>query len=339
MRLTRRGYTVCGVVVTAIALSLGFGPRSLNAIVIPAVVALAAAILQVRRAPVPAVERTVPNDDVPDTTGTVTLSFDTERSYPATVLDSLPLGLDGDAEGETLVGDGPFSYEVTYRKRGEYELGPATIVATDVLGLVERELLAPGTDSVLVFPRVRRLSTAARHDLWSLYDAQISPRREEFDGLREYVRGDSLRDVHWKSTAKRDDLIVKEFVAETDASSVHISAGAARTASDRMAEAAATICLTFVTSGIPVTLSTPSGVVEATAGDDRQLLEHLARADGGAVPDDAADVVITASEAATRVRYGDSETTFEMLVAETGRANGHFASGRTGRESTGVTTS
>lgn len=319
MRLTRRGYAVCGVVVAALALGVGFGPRALNAVVLPSVVVLAAALLQVRRAAVPTVKRVVPSDGFPDTTGTVTLSLDGDRSYPATVRDSLPFGVEGDATVETLVGGDPVSYEVTYRTRGEHELGPATVVATDVLGLAERELIAPGTDSVLVFPRVKRLSTAARHDLWSLYDAEVTPRREEFDRLREYVRGDSPRDVHWKSTAKRGDLIVKEFVAETDASSVHVSAGASRTAGDEMAEAAATLCLTFVTAGIPVTLSTPSGVVEAAAGDDRRLLEHLARADGGAVPDDDADIVVSASEAVTRVRYGDRETTFEELVDGTDR--------------------
>ncbi|SFR50734.1 DUF58 domain-containing protein [Halogeometricum limi] len=315
MRLTRRGYVVCGLIVVALALGLSFGPRALNAVVLPAAVALVAALVQVRRAVAPTVERTVPGDDFPDRTGTVTLSLSVDRSYPATLVDSLPFGVDGDAEVDTLVGGDPVSYDVTYRRRGEHELGPLTVVASDVLGLVERELVAPGTDSLLVFPRVRRVSTGTRHDLWALYDAQVSPRREEFDGLREYVRGDSLRDVHWKSSAKRDDLIVKEFVAETDASSVHVSAGGARSAGDQMAEAAATLCLTFSSSGIPVKLTTPSGVVNATAGDDGALLEHLARADSGPVPDDSADVVVTASEAATRVRFGDTETTFDRLVA------------------------
>jgi uncharacterized protein (DUF58 family) len=324
MRLTRRGYAVCAVAGLAVVLSVVFGPRALNAVVLPAVVALAAAALQVRRADAPRVDRSLPKDDFPGATGTVTLSLDADRSYPATVRDTLPYGVEGDAECETLVGGDPVSYEVTYRTRGEHELGPVSVVATDVLGLAERELVAPGADSVLVFPRVRRLSTGARHDLWSLYDAAVSPRREEFDRLREYVRGDSLRDVHWKSSAKREDLIVKEFVAETDASSVHVSAGGARQAADSMAEAAATLCLTFVTSGIPVTLSTPSGVVESAAGDDRPLLEHLARADGGAVPDESADIVVRASQATTRVRFGDREAAFEDLV-ERGRGGDRAA--------------
>lgn len=316
MRLTRRGYAACGVVVVAFALGFRFGPRALNAVVLPTGVALAAALLQVRLVATPTVERTVPADGFPDEAGAVTLSFDVDRSYPARVVDSLPPGVDGDAEVDALVGGDPVSYEVTYRSRGEHELGPAAVVATDVLGLAERELVTPGTDTVLVFPRVRRLSTGARHDLWSTYDADFSPRRGEFDRLREYVRGDSLRDVHWKSSAKRGDLIVKEFVAETDASAVRVAAGGARDAADEMAEAAATLCLAFVRSGIPVTLSTPSGVVEAAAGDDRPPLEHLARAEAGPVPDEGADVVVAADESTTRVRFGDTETTFDRLVVE-----------------------
>ncbi|ELZ34085.1 hypothetical protein C474_03970 [Halogeometricum pallidum JCM 14848] len=316
MRLTRRGYAVCGVVVVGFALGLRFGPRALNALVLPTGVALVAAFLQVRLASTPTVERTLPADGFPDETGEVTLSFDVGRPYPAHVVDSLPPGVSGDAEIDALVGGDPVSYAVTYRSRGEHQFGPAAVVATDVLGLAERELVASGTDAVLVFPRVRRLSAGARHDLWTLHDAEFSSRREEFDRLREYVRGDSLRDVHWKSSAKRGDLIVKEFVAEADASAVRVAAGGARAAGDEMAEAAATLCLAFVRSGVPVTLSTPSGVVEAAAGDDTPLLEHLARARGGPVPDEGADIVVSADGSTTRVRFGDTETTFDRLVVE-----------------------
>ncbi|MDS0294025.1 DUF58 domain-containing protein [Halogeometricum luteum] len=316
MRLTRRGYAVCAVVAVGFALGLRFGPRALNALVLPTGVALAAALLQVRLAATPTVERTLPADGFPDETGEVTLSFDVDRPYPARVVDSLPPGVDGDAEADALVGGDPVSYEVTYRSRGEHRLGPVAVVATDVLGLAERELVASGTDAVLVFPRVRRLSSGARNDLWALHDAEFSSRREEFDRLREYVRGDSLRDVHWKSSAKRGDLIVKEFVAESDASAIRIAAGGARGADDEMAEAAATLCLAFVRSGVPVTLSTPSGVVEAAAGDDAPLLGHLARAEAGPVPDEGADVVVRANESATHVRFGDTETTFDRLVVD-----------------------
>ncbi|MFC7135665.1 hypothetical protein [Halobaculum litoreum] len=48
MRLTRRGKAVVAAAVVAVASGLVFGPRSLNAVVVPALVALGAAYLQLR---------------------------------------------------------------------------------------------------------------------------------------------------------------------------------------------------------------------------------------------------------------------------------------------------
>lgn len=314
MRLTRRGISLLAVVASGVVLAAWFGPRSLNALVLPAVVALAAAVVQVYRADPPRVERETPADGFPDSTGTVTLHLDAERSYPATVTDSLPAALDADSTVDVVVGGAPVSYEVTYRTRGEHEIGPLSLVAQDVLGLVRGEMVAEGTDTVLVYPPVRRLTGSATQTLSSVRDPEPSNRRDEFDHLREYVRGDSLRDVHWKSSAKHSELIVKEYVPEADVESVLVSAGGVRSAGDRMAEAAATLSVTLVRRGVPVTLSTPSGVVEAAPGDERPLLEHLARAESGRIPDESADVVVDAGETATTVRLGDRETTFDGLV-------------------------
>lgn len=334
MRLTRRGLALLAVVASGVVLAAAFGPRSLNALVLPAVVALAAAVLQVYRADPPRVERETPADDFPGTTAAVTLSLDAERSYPAAVTDSLPAGLDGAATANVVVGGAPVSYEVTYRARGEHEIGPLSLVARDVLGLAKREMTASGTDSVLVYPPVRRLARDATRDLTSLHDPEPANRREEFDHLREYARGDSLRDVHWKSSAKRSDLVVKEYVPESDddTESVRISAGGVRAAADEMAEAAATLSVRLLREGVPVALSTPSGAVEAEPGDERALLEHLARAEGGRVPDESADVVVRADETGTTVRIGGTETTFESLVrgdAGESAGPGDAAAGRT----------
>jgi uncharacterized protein (DUF58 family) len=318
MRLTRRGYAVLAVVVAGVALAAQFGPRSLNAIVLPAAVALVAALVQVYRAAPPSVERTVPANGFPGETNGVTLHLDADTSYLATVTDSLPYGVEGDARVDAVVGGDPVSYDVTYRTRGEHELGPVSVVAYDVLGLAKRELVGRGTDAVLVYPNVQQLTKSATQSLWSLHDPEWSSRRDEFDRLREYTHGDSLRDVHWKSSAKREGLVVKEFVAETDAESLHVSAGGARTAADEMADAAATVAVALSNGGIPVTLSTPSGAVDADPGAEDPLLEHLARASGGPVPDAAADVVVRASETATTIRLGDVETTFEELVRDDG---------------------
>ena len=375
LRPTRRGYAILAVGTGALVAGAVFGPRTLDAVVLPIAVALVAAVVQVWRTPEPSIERRLPPADEVGTTGVVELVLDAPDPYPATVRDRLPTGVrseTGDADGETAtvddetttaggreavieatVGGDAVAYEVTPTRRGEHELGPASVVATDVLGLVERTHEVETRDGLVAFPRVRSLSGAVRADLRAVSRSRSAAGRDEFDGLREYVRGDALRDVHWKSSAKRDDLVVREFTADADPERVTVAAGTVtdrargdeertenggeRTendsewtendgAADAMAEAAASVCLTLVRDGAGVTMVTPSGTVEATAGRHRELLDHLAVVEGGAVPTGAADVEIVAGTDSTTVRFDGRRHDFETLV-DGGDADGEWAAG------------
>ena len=372
LRPTRRGYAVLTVGTGALVAGAVFGPRALDAVVLPAAVALLAAVVQVWRTPTPEVDRRLPPADVPGTTGVVELTLDASETYPATVRERLPPEISSDAcpsefdpENasigdraaviEATVGGEAVSYEVTPQRRGKHEIGPASVVATDVLGLVERTHEVETRDAVVAFPRVRSLSSAVRADLRAMSRSRSQTGRNEFDGLREYVRGDALRDVHWKSSAKRDGLVVREFTADADPEHVTVAAGtvtgetrvgverpevdgggtgdgrtrasdadestgdgSARTnddgAADAMAEAAASVCLSLVRDGAGVTLTTPSGSVEAAAGRRRELLDHLAVVEGGPVPRESADVEIVAGADSTTVRFDGRERDFETLV-------------------------
>ncbi|WP_256288820.1 DUF58 domain-containing protein [Halobellus inordinatus] len=365
MRPTRRGYTVGIVVLGALALGALFGARALDAVVIPGALALVAAVVQVWRAPTPQVERTLPPADVPGVTGTVEVTLDAPSSYPATVRDRLPPSIDSGASGgaqaassgdagsastathEAVVAgatDADVAYEITPQRRGEHELGPVSVVVTDVLGLLKRTTTVDERDGLVVFPAVGVLSEGAQADLRTLTQSPRANRREEFDDLREYVRGDALRDVHWKSSAKRGNLMVREFTAEADPDQVRVVAGiesgggadtertaasksttaageaadAADDAADIMAEAAATVCLSLLRGGASVALTTPSGRVEATPGTTRPLLDHLAVAGAGPVPTREADVVVVADEGSASIRFDGREHRFEELTTGAG---------------------
>lgn len=291
--LTRRGWLALVAAAAGVALAWRYGARSINAVVVPTLVALGAGYLQVRLREPPTVRRDLPPDGAPGDGGTVTLSVETGSPYGAVVRDALPDGVDGDPTVETTVGLDPAEYEIEYRARGVYEVGPAEIVARDVLGLVSRRLTATGTDRLVVYPRVRRLTGEATAALVGAGDAGRNSDREEFDRLRSYDRGDALRDVDWKSTARHDELLVKEFTAGTARRPVTVAASATtppddgrrgdpdRDAGDRMAEAAASVCVTLLDAGVPVRLSTPDGTVEAAPGDRTAVLEHLAGATTG----------------------------------------------------------
>jgi len=327
MRLTRRGKAAVGVVVMGVGLAYVFGARALGVIVIPVAVAVVGAAIQVRRAGRPAVERRVPEPGFIDETGPVTLLFDVTSPVGATVTDGADAGLEASGNRfEATLGTTDLTYEVTYRARGRHSLGPLSVCVVDVLGLTETEHEYGGRDDVLVYPRVYALTGSTRHELNLLPEGGFEHNREEFDRLREYDRGDSLRDVHWKSSAKRaaDDLVVKEFVSEEDVGDVHIACEGAQGWDDHMAEATASIALYLLDSGIRVGLSAPNGELEADAGADHReaLLQLLATVGPGQVPEDhrtRADVVVTASEAdGVRVEMTDREVPFSSFVGDVG---------------------
>jgi uncharacterized protein (DUF58 family) len=329
MRLTRRGWAVVAVGVFGTAMAALFGARSLNAVVFPCVVALVAALVQVRGVEPPTVERALPADGFPGDAGTVTLRFETDAPFTATVHDALPPSVEGDARSRTTVGNEAVSYEVTYRSRGLHTIGPVSFVASDVLGLATRRFSVGVTDDVLVYPSVHDLTGRARRDLVALQHTAESHDRDEFDRLREYVRGDSLRDVHWKSSAKREDLIVKEFSADDRSQTLTVALSADRGRADEMAEAGGTIALALLHAGIPVTLLTPGGTVSAAPGDRERLLEHLAHVGHGrAETEEEPPIEVRATRGGTQVRLGGTELPFDRLVARRADAESRSDRGR-----------
>jgi uncharacterized protein (DUF58 family) len=313
-RPTRRGVAVALVAVAGGLLAARFGARSLNAVVVPCLVALVAAVVQVRLRSPPAVDRSLPPDGFPGDVGTVRLAFEADEPYPAVVEDRLSGGLVGDARTEALVGGAAATYEIEYATRGEQTVGPAVVRVRDVLGLVERRMVTRGRRRLLVYPPVRRLPAAATASLTNTSLAAELPGRGEFDGLREYVRGDDLRDVHWKSSAKTGDLIIQEYTVDADPEAVTLHARATGGDADAMAAAAASVADALLGAGVPVSLVTPDGRVEASPDDRVAILEHLARAPAGSTADEAVDVLVDARADGTHVSAGGLETTFERLV-------------------------
>ncbi|WP_267642094.1 DUF58 domain-containing protein [Haloarchaeobius amylolyticus] len=325
MILTRRGIGAIALVVLTSAMAIRFGSRQLGAIIIPVVVALLGAGIQLYMTGRPEVTRKVPDDGYIGETKPVRLVFDLSSPVGARVVDDVPTGVRAAGnEFDTTIGDNELTYEIEYLFRGQHELGPLSVTVRDVLGLTERTYTYSMHDTVLVYPRVYTLTGATRHDLNLLPEGSPEHNREEFDSLREYARGDSLRDVHWKSSAKRtgDDLVVKEFIAEDDLGDVKIAAEAADGWDDEMAEAAASIALYLLDAGIAVGLAAPNGDLPVDAGADQReaILHRLATVGPGQVPEsyrEEADIVIVASEnTGVSVEMRESTVPFESFVGD-----------------------
>ena len=333
--LTRRGRVVVAVCVVGVGMAFAAGGRSLEAVVLPAVVALAAGYVQMARIDEPTVRRTLPGERFVGERGEVRLTFSgptgaVSPTYVADVED----GLDGGLEGPTVpvrtsVGDAPATYPVRYLRRGERRFGPVTLTASDVFGLFERRTVVQEFDSTLAYPACRAIPAWFRRALYAEDAMGTSRQREEFDRLREYTRGDPLRDVHWAATAKHDKLVVKSFAAETERGRVSIAGEATggqrntdgRTPADALASATASLALALLDDGVPVDLTLPAGTVSVTPGarGRRTVLELAARTGPGSVGLDEADVRVIADENGAKYRVGDRAVAFDEVA---GRANG-----------------
>jgi len=146
-----------------------------------------------------------------------------QRRYFFTVGDELPDGREAADEGggralvTSLGAEEQFAieYVLRARRRGVYRLGPAVIEHADLIGLFSFRRRMGEADEVVVHPTPEHIP-----DVWTrvaALRAPQAPRRRfrgegtELYGTRPFTPGDDLRRVDWKSTARRGQLIVREY--------------------------------------------------------------------------------------------------------------------------------
>ena len=110
-----------------------------------------------------------------------------------------------------------WTYRLRPDRRGVLEIGPARLTDVDGLGLARRRRTVGRRTRVVVHPPVEQLaapSLPVGGDL-SLPDEfrrrLLGLASEEFDVLRPYAEGDDLRHIHWRSTARLDEFMVRRF--------------------------------------------------------------------------------------------------------------------------------
>jgi uncharacterized protein (DUF58 family) len=106
-------------------------------------------------------------------------------------------------------------YEIANAPRGRYRMDGAELLIADPFGLAEARIPLDRADQMLVYPRV--------YELEGLFTDGGTPggdrgrsmlhRTAGYDlhSIREHQVGESLRRVHWRSTARRRQLMVKEL--------------------------------------------------------------------------------------------------------------------------------
>ncbi len=167
-------------------------------------------------------------------------------------------------------------YAVPTNRRGVIHVGPLRVTRSDPLSLITLARTYGASVAVRVHPRIHRLSAVPAGMARSLDGVidKVPQGTITFDSLREYVVGDELRRVHWRSSAKVGELMVREqldtaeptiVVLLDDRARAHpqVHDGIAETF-ESACEAAASIVAAAVREGLPVSLHLVSAVADGS---------------------------------------------------------------------------
>lgn len=176
--------------------------------------------------------------------------------------------------------------KLIYERRGVYPNAEVSLSSSAPYGLVRatRMLQLPG--ELVVLPRVYDAAPPASAGLDFISGGRFRGARRvnhgtHFAGVRPWQAGDSIKQVHWKSTARRGDLMVKTYDEELGGrlSILLDCAPGDDAAVDNAARAAASIGTAALQEGHHLELHDPSGepLRLAPFSDEGELLLRLAR--------------------------------------------------------------
>jgi uncharacterized protein (DUF58 family) len=176
------------------------------------------------------------------------------------------------------------SYPVPTQRRGVVSLGPLRVGRRDPFGLARVQRTFGGTGRVWVYPKLHPMAAVPAGSARNLDGlAEKVPHGSiTFDALREYVMGDDLRHVHWRTSARIGELMVKERVDTSrpritvlidDRAAVHHD-----DSFEDVCEAAASITAAAVREELAVQLVAASGVSLTVTGGSPLYLDLLAEA-------------------------------------------------------------
>lgn len=111
-------------------------------------------------------------------------------------------------------------YNCLCPERGKYRIGPFALYFFDPLGLFflkktyyiySETFIYPLTFSIKKFPDLIK----GIPPWFGIETTRVSADEDEFFGVREYKEGDPIKRIHWLSTARKSQLIVKQFQRQT----------------------------------------------------------------------------------------------------------------------------
>ena len=223
--ITRHGWTAIVAAAASFAIGRVFGLIELYVVGVGVVIAVLVAVISVqRRLPPLSVKRIVSPSMVSvgePARVDIQLANLGRQASPYLQLWE-PVGNNGGAPMQLAkLGPGQAAsaaYRVPTARRGLIRTGPLRALRRDVLGLTQRTTTLAGTEEVLIVPHTvglpfpsvgssGRLGQHLRMKSWGQTGT-------EFHSLREYQRGDDIRRINWKASARAPSLIVRETALE-----------------------------------------------------------------------------------------------------------------------------
>ena len=156
------------------------------------------------------------------------LSVHLNSKYPfkaeVSIIDELPVQFQKrDFEHKTQLQKGEphyFEYSVRPVERGEYVFGNLIVFASSPLRIIKRKFVFQKDQMVPVYPSIIQmqqydfLATSNRLTEFGLKKIRRIGHTQEFEQIKEYIKGDDVRTINWKATAKKNQLMVNQYQDE-----------------------------------------------------------------------------------------------------------------------------
>lgn len=188
------------------------------------------------------------------------------------------------AVGQTVTA----TYSLPTDRRGVLAVGPMEVRISDPFGLASVSSTGAPVSELVVWPAVERvlplpLSPADDRDTDAEPSGSLAVQGEELYALRPYVDGDDRRHVHWRASARYDDLVVRQHERPTPGRATIVLDTRVRAYEgdtfERAVSAAASLAVACARRQLQIRVISTAGYDSGFGADHQHLdgiMEHLA---------------------------------------------------------------
>ncbi len=286
--LTNAGKTFLAIGAIALVAGIIFGYRTLSALGIAFLLAVLIGRLWIVRRPRVAATRVVVPERVragrPARSDLTITNTGRRRTSGGLALErfgdtQLPIELPSLEPNESAT----ISTELPTESRGLFRVGPLDVTRADPFGLVRSGEPDEGITNLWVHPLVHQLEpfpSGVARDLEGPESGEALEGGVTFHTLRDYVRGDDLRQIHWRSSARSNKLMVRHNVDTNQPRTLVVldtrAAAYSAEAFEDAVRAAASIIVASMTRGFEFRLITTDGLEIDQRMPPAKIMDRLA---------------------------------------------------------------